>query len=491
MADIAKTTTFETSPPMYWTVSYQTQRVGTTIRVRFRTEMSPIVSPRYFGYNLRLNITLNGSLVCDNQYIKDNSPRTWSSPLVNYWPSSTGWYEVYNVTTQSTIPANILFRTNANTPNQSVGDTINVPAYVNPSPPASLTINPSVVANTNTNFTISWSGAKNGSTQIVKYNVRASYNNSWRTVKTINVSKGSTSGSITASLSGITSTRGSVVTFAMDPIDEQGVANGGGQFETVTLANLPTAPTTINVSASTVAQTTTNVTLSWSGATAGSGSISKYRIYYRTSTTASWTTLKDVTGTSTTVNLDGIVSTRGGSVYFTVGTINSYSLVSATGGPPKAVTLAKTPTVPATLTISNYSPKRTESITLSWSGATAGSGTISNYSVDVRRYKNGSWSAWQNINSPTSTSYTWQISSTYSDLAPNDIIQVRIGVRNSYSLTAGTWKYGNDVVIKGGVIRVKVDGTWKEGIAYVNVNGTWKEASSVYINSNGVWKESL
>lgn len=491
MADIAKTIVFDTNPYMTAKVSYQTQRVGTTIRVRFRTEISPIVYPHYFGYRLRLDITFNGSLVCDKQYIKDNSPRTWSSPLVNYWPSSSGWYEVYNVTTQRTIPAVVMFRTDASTPNKSVGDTIAVPAYKYPTAPSSLTLSSSVVANANTNFTISWSGAKNGTTQITKYRVRALYNSSWRTVKTISVSKGSTSGSTTTSLSGITSTRGSTVTFAMDPIDEKELVGTGGQTKNVTLARLPTAPTTVNVSDSTVAQPTTNVTVSWSGASAGSGNISKYRIYYRTSTTASWTTLKDVTGTSTTVNLNGIVTTRGNLAYFTVGTINSYSLVSATDGPAKTITLARLPTIPTALTISNYNPKRTDSITLSWSGATAGSGTINNYFVDVRRYKNGNWSEWQNISDQTATSYTWQIISTYSDLVPNDIVQVRIGVRNSYSLTAGTWKYGNDVTIKGGVIRVKVNGSWKEGIAYVKVNGTWKEASSVYINSNGVWKESL
>lgn len=488
MADIAERYNFGSSPQIYHTVSYETKREGTSIKVRFKTVTSAVQSPSYFGYDLRLDITLNGSKVCDDQYIKNNSPSTWSA-ITKYWPSSTGWYTVSNITTQSTLDVSFYFRTNSSRPNMTAKGTVRVPNYVYPKSPTSVSTTESVVAQSNTSFTIKWSGASSGSTSISKYRIYYSLGSGWVNYK--DVSNSSTSGSSSCTLSGITSTRGTKVRFAVATIDSKGYISSDRPETNVTLAKLPTAPTTVNVSAGTVAQVTTNVTLSWGGATAGSGSVSKYRIYYRTSTTASWTTLKDVTGTSTTVNLNGIVTTRGSSVYFTVGTINSYSLVSSTGGPSKTVTLAKIPSIPTALTISNYNPKRTDSITLSWSGATAGSGTINNYSVDVRRYKNGSWSDWQNINNPTSTSYTWAIISTYSDLSPNDIIQVRIGVRNSYSLTAGTWKYGNDITIKGGVIRVKVNGSWREGIVYIKVNGTWKEASSVYVNNNGVWKESL
>lgn len=362
-----------------------------------------------------------------------------------------------------------------------------------PTAPTSVSTSAGTVAQTSTSFTISWSGAKNGTFNVAKYRLYYKNGSSYTYVKEIDTTDGATSGSASVTLSGINSTRGNSTVFYVRAIDTKGNYSGySSDNASVTLAKLPTAPTTINVSDGTVAQTTTSVTLSWSGASAGSGSISKYRIYY--SVGSGWVQIKDVTGTSTTVTLSGIVSTRGSWASFYVATINSYSLVStlpSSTSAGKYVYLAKLPTIPTTVTVSNWTPKRHDTITISWSGATAGSGSISNYYVDARRYKNGSWSDWVNISSPTSTNYSWTMLSTYTDLAPNELLQVRIGVRNSYSLTAGTHNNPGTITIKGGVIRINVNGAWKEGIAYINVNGVWKEASSVYTNVNGVWKESI
>ena len=63
MADLAGTYSMSTNPVIRHTVTYETYRDGTTEYYRFCVAVAPITGASYFGYNLRCDISLNGSTV--------------------------------------------------------------------------------------------------------------------------------------------------------------------------------------------------------------------------------------------------------------------------------------------------------------------------------------------------------------------------------------------------------------------------------------------
>jgi len=132
---------------------------------------------------------------------------------------------------------------------------------------------------------------------------------------------------------------------------------------------------------------------------------------------------------------------------------------------------------------------------VTFSGAAARFGTLGNYTIQVRRKAAGSstWSGWVNATTTQAASPFNTIPSTYSawTVRPGDILQYQIFSTNSYGLTSTTAKETGEVVMKGGIMRIRVSGTWKEGTAWIKVAGVWKEASSVYQRISGTWKESV
>ena len=103
MAELQATYTMPTSPAIRFTVSAETKRSGSTVYYRFKISTAPITGASYFGYNLKCTATLAGKTVASGVTLKDASPSQWSSALVKYLPSSTGWYSVTGVTSAETV----------------------------------------------------------------------------------------------------------------------------------------------------------------------------------------------------------------------------------------------------------------------------------------------------------------------------------------------------------------------------------------------------
>lgn len=159
------------------------------------------------------------------------------------------------------------------------------------------------------------------------------------------------------------------------------------------------APTACSVS-STVAEG--NVTLSWSGASGGTNNaISSYEIQYsdssNNSTWGSWTALTTVTTTATSGSVSVAppttrgyyrrfqVRTRGaaGASYYSGWKISTNSVRKNTA-PQPAASLSAAPLI--------YS---TETVTLTWSGASGGSSPIKGYMIASQTSTdNATWTAW-------------------------------------------------------------------------------------------------
>lgn len=186
-----------------------------------------------------------------------------------------------------------------------------------------------------------------------------------------------------------------------------------------------TAPTACSVN-QTVAEN--NVTLSWSGASGGTGNaISSYEIQYsdssNNSTWGSWTALTTVTTTATS----GSVSvspppTRGNYRRFQVRTRGSAGSSYYSGWKVSTNSVRKnTPPQPATNISAAPAVYSTENVTLTWSGASGGTSPIKGYMLASQTSTdNVSWTAWsvlENFNlsasSGSRTVVASRISGTY------------------------------------------------------------------------------
>lgn len=145
---------------------------------------------------------------------------------------------------------------------------------------------------------------------------------------------------------------------------------------------------------------------------------------------------------------------------------------------------------PTSYALSQNTIKTDGEVKISWSGATGGSGTISNYQVDYRIYnhKTSKWTNWENVYSGSSTSYLFKMMEHYKSATNGDLLQFRIRTRNSWGQWS-TYLQTSSVNIKSNQIWIKINGSWKEAETYLKINGSWKEATP-YIKINGSWKET-
>lgn len=88
------------NPAIYLTFAYEKQRVGAAMQYMVQVSVSPVTGASSFGYDMWLNVFLDGAHV-QNVQLKPNLPAQWSSPRV--WTS--GWFTVANKTTGTTTVA--------------------------------------------------------------------------------------------------------------------------------------------------------------------------------------------------------------------------------------------------------------------------------------------------------------------------------------------------------------------------------------------------
>lgn len=356
-----------------------------------------------------------------------------------------------------------------------------------PTAPTIVNSSAANIGNVSTNFTLSWSGQTAGTGSITGYQIQSKIGSgSWTDFKS-----GTGTNSATINLSSLTTLdRGDTVYFRVRLSDEFGFwSSYSTATASVYYSKLPTAPTYVSADKDVVAYKTDNFTLSWSGAKADAGSITGYNIYYLKN--GSWVRYSTVTGYSTTINLNNITVNRGDTILFSVTALSSLSLESDYSSALGRVLLAKLPTSPTWLSVSHSEIKRNDMIDVTWGGATAGTGTISYYILQYRRYHNNSWSEWTDAEFRTAEYCMCDATAIFPDLQGGDQLDVRIGTINSYNLQSSDYRViASYISIKGGGIRIKVDGSWKEGTPWVKVNGTWKQGET-YVNVNGNWHDGI
>lgn len=174
------------------------------------------------------------------------------------------------------------------------------------------------------------------------------------------------------------------------------------------------APTSVKVnnSVSTISTTGSSVTLSWSGASGGTNnSISSYRIFYTNSTNGStwdgWYEYTDYPSTSTSGSLTVNLGNAGTYRKFGIATVGSAgdeygsAIVESPIVYRQAISACGAPT-----SCSLSSTLSTGNVTLSWSGASAGtSNSITGYKIQRCESSNGSsWGSWADLTTVSSTS---------------------------------------------------------------------------------------
>lgn len=239
---------------------------------------------------------------------------------------------------------------------------------------------------------ISWSGAKAGTNNPIKsYTVyRSSDNSTWSVL----------SSGVTNSYLDVTapSTNGSTYYYKVATIGTVSGYDSGKSSETASIKCSFTAP---SVSAVKIDNSTSNVykatgasaTLSWTGTNGTNNAISKYEVYQGT------TKLGDTTATSYAVT----APSAGSSAIFSVKPVGAYSSGTSVSSP--ALYAYSNPSAPTSVSVAQNNVAPSSSVTLSWSGAAAGSyNAITGYRIMRATSATGTYSQVGSDISSTATS---------------------------------------------------------------------------------------
>lgn len=291
-----------------------------------------------------------------------------------------------------------------------------------PSAPSTAAASPEIYSNET--ITLSWSGAAGGTSAIKGYRIsrRTSTDNStwssWTELTTVNLSV--SSGSYNPAVSNVS---GTYTQFGILTIDVLGAVSAEKLSNSI-YCNITacTEPSAFALNA-TVAEN--SVTLSWSGAAGGAGNaITGYEIQFSdssdNSTWGAWNTLI----TLSTTAVSGTISTspptmRGDYRRFQIRTMGTAGSSYYSGWKLSSNSVRKNilPTPPSSLTASP-TLYETPSVTISWSGAIAGTSLIKNYVLQrsTSYMGNPPWSSYETvatiISGETSGSYTTEASNS-------------------------------------------------------------------------------
>lgn len=284
-------------------------------------------------------------------------------------PSSMGSAYYYKVATLDTVDGSQVTST--------VYATLTARTYTACSAPTTVTVSATGVA-PGASVTLSWSGAKAGTNNaITAYQVyrATSANGSYSLLTTAATTASSGSANVAAPTANGAAYYYKVLTV--------GTKSGYNSAQSSTYATLtcsftaPSAPTTVTIGGATSAYALsgTTVTLEWSGASAGTNNaITGYNIYQN--------------GELYVEGLASNVQSRAVPAHSTAGSSYSYTVVTRGTHANSAASTACVvytyahPAAPTSVTVSNTSPDAGTDVTLSWSGAAAGSyNAIANYQI--------------------------------------------------------------------------------------------------------------
>lgn len=275
--------------------------------------------------------------------------------------NSTYYYRVYTIGTKSGY-------------NSGASSVVSLTTkYTDPGAPTSLTINDasSVYIGESQTATLKWSGASAGTNNaIAGYLVYVG--------DSLYADVGSSTTSTSVPSYGGGEHKWKVVT--------KGTHSNSAASSTVSCFTYTatSAPTSVSLAATTV-DAGASTTLSWSGAKAGTyNAITGYHVYRATSENGAYSVLTAVESTSTAANTTvNAPSTMGSKYYYKVYTIGARNYNS---GASSVVSLTaqtySAPSAPTSLSLSANNVAASATVTLSWSGAAAGTNNaITGYKV--------------------------------------------------------------------------------------------------------------
>jgi hypothetical protein len=241
-------------------------------------------------------------------------------------------------------------------------------------------------------------------------------------------------------------------------------------------------------------------TITWGGATAGSSGRILYDVEVRSSTpTGGWTNWLRISNSQTGTSYQEIVlsgmSVNGQKPFAGVKyqyRIRVWDGVQSASGwinSPELVVGFVAPSPPTSYTLSDSSIKKDGSITITWSGASGGAGSIVRYYLDWRIYNHNTkkWTDWDRLDT-TNTNYIFNMLDYYQNATNGDQLQFRISVLNSWNVPSDYLTIPA-IPVRGNQMWIKINGNWVEGDTYLKVNGAWVEATP-YIKVNNVWYET-
>lgn len=267
----------------------------------------------------------------------------------------------------------------------------------------------------------------------------------------------------------------------------------------------PTAPTWININPNPCGINSAP-TVTWGGASAGSLGVLRYDVEVRSTrpngTWTNWLTISTgQTGTSfreialNGMNVHGQKPFAGVKYQYRVQSSDYAYAASGFVNSPQLVVSFDAPTPPTSYTLSSMNVKKDGNVSISWTGATGGSGSITSYNVGYRIYhhKTSTWSEWFTTQVSV-TNFTLDLTdpavlSLYEPEPQNgDLIQFRISTNNNWEQES-SYLIASSITVRGNQMWIKINGTWVEGDTYIKENGRWVEATP-YIKVNGSWYES-
>lgn len=367
--------------------------------------------------------------------------------------------------------------------NSAASSTVSCFTYTATSAPTSVSLAATTV-DAGASTTLSWSGAKAGTyNAITGYHVyRATSENGAYSVLTA-VESTSTAANTTVNAP---STMGNKYYYKVYTIGARNYNSGASSVVSLTAQtySVPSAPTSLSLSANNVVAGAT-VTLSWSGAAAGTNNaITGYKVYRSTKQDGTYELLSTVNSTATSGSLSVIApSTTSSAFYYKIITVGTKSgfLESGYSSVITLQTKAATPTPPTTIGVSGgnqWVNSTTTSRTITWSGASGGDGAITGYNIYQASSRN---SAYSKVAEVSTSNTSGSVALSFSEPATTYYIRVStVGALGESAQSEST--YINYITPPQAPTNIMVSKTLSDG---ASVSLSWNAAEAGYNNPAG------
>lgn len=367
--------------------------------------------------------------------------------------------------------------------NSVASSTVSCFTYTATSAPTSVSLAATTV-DAGASTTLSWSGAKAGTyNAITGYHVyRATSENGAYSVLTA-VESTSTAANTTVNAP---STMGNKYYYKVYTIGARNYNSGASSVVSLTAQtySVPSAPTSLSLSANNVVAGAT-VTLSWSGAAAGTNNaITGYKVYRSTDQDGTYELLSTVNSTATSGSLSVTApSTTSSAFYYKIITVGTKSgfLESGYSSVITLQTKAATPTPPTTISVQDgvsWVNSTTNSRTITWSGASGGDGAITGYNVYQASSRN---SAYSKVAEVSTSSTSGSVALSFSEPATTYYIRVStVGALGESAQSASV--YINYITPPQAPTNIMVSKTLSDG---ASVSLSWNTAEAGYNNPAG------